>query len=230
MKTNDLGITLIKSLEGCRLTAYKLKGERNYTIGYGHSDANIKKGDTITQPQADNYLKSDLEKFEKYVTRNTKFGLNENQFSALVSYTYNRGYKGFKELMDNTSTIEQLPDNIVKYWGSNKNYKDVLVSRRKKERFLFITPVTCTMSQRILLKSDIRQPIPIPTLKRGSMGVSVDRLQECLNKFGYGLKIDGKFGDCTYKALCDFQYRNGLRIDGIYGNHTRDKMRELLWK
>ena len=72
--------------------------------------------------------------------------------------------------------------------------------------------------------------VPTPTLKRGSMGVEVDRLQKCLNRFGYGLVIDGKFGNLTYKALCDFQYKNGLRIDGIYGEHSRDKMRELIWK
>lgn len=223
MKTNDLGLALIKSLEGCKLTAYKLKGERNYTIGYGHSDTTIKAGQTITQDEADYLLKLDLTKFENYVTKNTKFELNENQFSALVSYTYNRGYKGFKQLMENTKTINELADNIVTYWGSNKNYKDVLITRRKKERFLFITPITSTVnvSRETLV-------IAKPTLRPGNMGENVNRLQKCLNTFGYGLVIDGIFGNKTYKALADFQKVNNIKIDGIYGNQSYTKMRQLI--
>lgn len=223
MKVNSLGLALIKSLEGCKLTAYKLKGERNYTIGYGHSDTSIKAGQTITQSEADNLLKSDLTKFENYVSKNTKFELNENQFSALVSYTYNRGYKGFKQLMENTPSIDKLADNIVTYWGSNKNYKDALINRRKKERFLFITPVTSTVNVS-------RETLPTPTLRRGDMGVEVDRLQKCLNHFGYGLTIDGKFGNLTYRALADFQKNHNLVIDGVFGNNSYRVMREILWK
>lgn len=222
MEINTNGLEIIKSLEGCKLTAYKLKGETNYTIGYGHSSKDIKKGQTITQAEADAFLKSDLAKFEKYVEKNTKFNLNENQFSALVSYTYNRGYKGFKQLMDNTTDISKLADNIVVYWGSNKNYKDALINRRKKERTLFNTPIITNVSRETLLY------IPKPTLKRGSLGFNVESLQECLNVFGYGLVTDGVFGEKTYKALMDFQYRNNLVMDGKYGPHTYDKLRSKL--
>ena len=219
METNTKGLELIKSLEGCKLTAYKLKGETNYTIGYGHSSKDIKKGQTITQAEADAFLKADLAKFEKYVEKNTKFNLNENQFSALVSYTYNRGYKGFKQLMDNTTNVSNLSDNIVVYWGSNKNYKEALINRRKKERTLFNTPVN--VSRETL-------SAPAPVLKRGSTGSKVEQLQKCLNMFGYGLVTDGVFGEKTYKALMDFQYRNGLVIDGKYGTYTYNKLRGKL--
>ena len=37
MTTGDKGLALIKQFEGCSLKAYKLPGERYYTIGYGHS-------------------------------------------------------------------------------------------------------------------------------------------------------------------------------------------------
>lgn len=221
MEINAKGLELIKSLEGCKLTAYKLKSETNYTIGYGHSSRDIKKGQTITQAEADAFLKSDLAKFEKYVEKNTKFNLNENQFSALVSYTYNRGYKGFKQLMDNSTDISKLADNIVVYWGSNKNYKDSLINRRKKERTLFNTPIITNVSRETL-------KAPLPVLKRGAMGSKVEQLQKCLNVFGYGLNPDGVFGEKTYKALMDFQYRNGLVIDGKYGTYTYNKLRGRL--
>ena len=223
MEINTKGLELIKSCEGCKLTAYKLKGETNYTIGYGHSSKDIKKGQTITQAEADAYLKSDLAKFKKYVEKNTKFNLNENQFSALVSYTYNRGYKGFKQLMENTSDMSKLSDNIIVYWGSNKNYKDALIKRRKKEQALFNTPITtANVSRETLLY------IPKPTLKRGSLGFNVESLQQCLNVFGYGLVTDGIYGEKTYKAVMDFQYRNGLVIDGKYGTYTYNKLRSKL--
>lgn len=221
MEINTNGLELIKSLEGCKLTAYKLKGETNYTIGYGHSSKDIKKGQTITQAEADAFLKSDLAKFEKYVEKNTKFNLNENQFSALVSYTYNRGYKGFKQLMDNTTDISKLADNIVVYWGSNTNYKDALIKRRKKERALFNTPIITNVSRETL-------KAPLPVLKRGAMGSKVEQLQKCLSVFGYDLNPDGVFGEKTYKALMDFQYRNGLVIDGKYGTYTYNKLRSKL--
>ena len=51
MKINKRGLAIIKKYEGCRLTAYKCPAGV-YTIGYGHTKG-VKKGDTITQQQAD---------------------------------------------------------------------------------------------------------------------------------------------------------------------------------
>lgn len=221
MEINTKGLELLMSLEGCKLKAYKLKGERNYTIGFGHSDKSIKSDTVITQAKADALLKEDLKKFEKYVENNTKFNLNENQFSALVSYTYNRGYKGFRELMENSKSISDVSGNIVKYWGSNQSYKNALINRRKKEQALFNTPVN--VSRETLT-------IPEPTLKRGSMGVKVEMLQKCLASLGYGFPLIGTFDEYTYRAVSDFQARHHdkLGIDGIYGKHTRDVLREVL--
>ena len=228
MKTNKKGMNLIKSLEGCRLKAYKLKGERNYTIGYGHSDATIKAGDTITQAQADILLIKDLEKFENYVTKYavSKFPeLNENQFSALVSYCYNRGVGGLKELIKFSDSIIDVRNNIVIFWGKNKNYKDALIKRREKETALF-----CDTSFSNVSRETSTLTVPKPVLKRGSRGTQVRYLQEFLNTFKYGLKCDGVFGENTYRALCDFQYRHSDcgGIDGIYGNHTMNVVRNII--
>ena len=140
MKMNSQGLALLKGLEGCKLTAYKLKGERYYTIGYGHYGADVKASQKISQAQADELLVKDLEKFEKHVTNYAvkKFPeLNENQFSALVSYCYNRGLGGLKELVNNSGSVAEMSTNIVKYWGSAELYKDALIKRRKKEQALF---------------------------------------------------------------------------------------------
>ena len=60
MNVSENGLNIIRKYEGCRLTAYKaVSTEKYYTIGYGHYGADVKKGMTITQNQAEAYLKGD---------------------------------------------------------------------------------------------------------------------------------------------------------------------------
>lgn len=141
MKTNKKGIALIKSFESCKLHAYKLKGEKFYTIGWGHSwDKSITKNTVWTQEKADEQFEMDLAPREAIVKSIAikKFPhLNTNQISALVSYTYNRGTKGLQQLITNSNTIDEVSINIVIYWGSAKLYKRSLIRRRKAEQQLF---------------------------------------------------------------------------------------------
>ena len=80
MNISDQGIALIKSFEGCRLTAYKaVSTEKYYTIGWGHYGADVKAGQTISQDEADALLLSDLQRFVKYTNTYTKsLGLNQD--------------------------------------------------------------------------------------------------------------------------------------------------------
>ena len=90
MRTSQNGINLIKQFEGCRLKAYKCAAGVP-TIGYGHT-AGVKMGQTITQVQAESYLKDDLMKYETKVMKyNDKYRFNQNEFDALVSFAYNIG-------------------------------------------------------------------------------------------------------------------------------------------
>ena len=92
METSKNGLNLIKQFEGCHLTSYKCPGGV-WTIGYGHTQG-VTEGNRITQEQAEVYLRDDLLRFERYVNAYAqKYGykLNQNQFDALVSFTYNAG-------------------------------------------------------------------------------------------------------------------------------------------
>lgn len=137
MRINQKGVDLIKSFEGCRLTAY-LCPSKVWTIGYGHTSG-VKKGMTITQEEADLFLMRDLDKYEKNVTA-TKLDLNENQFSALVSFTFNCGNGNLKKLIKNR-TLPQIADALLLYNKSNGVTLNGLVRRRKAERELFLTEV-----------------------------------------------------------------------------------------
>lgn len=60
------------------------------------------------------------------------------------------------------------------------------------------------------------------TLYWGSRGSEVTTLQQKLKQWGYyhGF-VDGVYGSVTYKAVRDFQRKNGLRADGVVGPGTR---------
>jgi len=140
MKTSQNGIELIKKFEGCRLDAYKaVPTEKYYTIGYGHYGEDVKKGMVITHAQAEAYLRKDIEKFEKAVNALT-FNLNQNQFDALVSFTYNCGAGNLKRLVSNR-TLADIPDAILLYNKSGGKVLKGLVRRRKAERELFLKGV-----------------------------------------------------------------------------------------
>ncbi|HHY77627.1 MAG TPA: cell wall hydrolase [Clostridiales bacterium] len=63
------------------------------------------------------------------------------------------------------------------------------------------------------------------TLKAGSRGTEVVKLQTALNNKGYSVgKVDGIFGNKTYNAVVAFQKANGLTPDGIAGPITQTKL------
>lgn len=139
MKTSKSGINLIKQFEGCRLEAYKaLPTEKYYTIGYGHYGADVKKDMIISQAVAEEILVKDLVKFENYVANYTKhLNLNENQFSSLVSFTYNCGPGNLKKLVEGR-TVSQIAEAMLSFNHAGGKELAGLTRRRKAERELYI--------------------------------------------------------------------------------------------
>ena len=141
MKTSSKGVSLIKSFEGCRLKAYKCPAGV-WTIGYGHT-AGVKSGDTITQEQADDYLRNDLEKYEKAVLNyDGIYHFNQNQFDALVSFTYNCGAGNLKNLTQSGKrTLAQISTKLPLYNKAGGVVLRGLQRRRAAEKELFDTPI-----------------------------------------------------------------------------------------
>lgn len=94
---NAAGLELVKGFEGLSLTAYPDPGtgDEPWTIGYGHTSVagppQVFKGLTITRAEADDILKRDLAQYEKAVADAVTRTPTSNQFSALVSFTFNVG-------------------------------------------------------------------------------------------------------------------------------------------
>jgi len=84
---------LIQHFEGCRLKAYPdpASGGDPWTIGFGHTGSEVVPGYSITQPVADQLLRDDLARFEKGICTQINVPLRQEQFDALVSWSFNVG-------------------------------------------------------------------------------------------------------------------------------------------
>lgn len=144
MKTSNLGINLVCGFEGLRLKAYD-DGVGVWTIGYGTTVINgvkVKKGDTCTAEQAKYYMAQDLKKFESAGNMAVKVPLNQNQFDALVSLTYNIGIGAFKSstLLKklNAKDYKGAADQFPRWNRGGGRVLNGLIKRRKIEMELFL--------------------------------------------------------------------------------------------
>lgn len=140
-RTNDACIDIIKEFGGLSLEAYSDQNG-NWYIGYGHSQG-VTEGMTITEAEAEQFLREDLEVFEESVSRMVEVNVSENEFSAMVCLTYNIGPGGFSESTVrrkvNEQEWEEAADAILMWNKVNGQVNEALVNRREKERALFLT-------------------------------------------------------------------------------------------
>ena len=94
LRTGAKGLALIKSFEGLELRAYKCPADV-LTIGYGSTGPHVKPNMVITEKQAEDLLRQDLVRFERAVTRLVTVPISQNQYDALVSFTFNLGEGNF---------------------------------------------------------------------------------------------------------------------------------------
>ena len=89
MNISEEGISLIKKFEGCELRSYQ-DAVDVWTVGYGHTK-DVKPGQMITKEEAEEMLIEELTEYCSYVETAVEVPLHQNQFDALVSWTYNLG-------------------------------------------------------------------------------------------------------------------------------------------
>jgi len=139
MRTGRDGVELIRHFEGCRFDAY-LCPAGVWTIGYGHT-ADVKEGDSIDQEAAEAFLIEDLEKFEQAVTRLVEVPLTQQQFDALVSWTFNLGAGNLAEstLLRKLNNYQyaEVPEQMMRWVRAGGKVLEGLVKRRAAEAALF---------------------------------------------------------------------------------------------
>jgi len=88
------GLTLLKAWEGCRLSAYPdpASGGAPWTIGYGHTGAEVVPGLMISREQADAWLEQDAAEASGAVDRLLRgVAPTPRQRDALISFCFNVG-------------------------------------------------------------------------------------------------------------------------------------------
>jgi len=144
MRTSSEGIALLHHFESCRLVAYPDPGSKDgrpWTIGWGHTGPEVKKGLVWTQQQADAAFVRDLEATEQLVSQMVP-NASQAEFDAMVSFAYNLGATALRNstLMklykagDKRGAAEQFlrwnkNDGVIMYG---------LTKRRTAERALFL--------------------------------------------------------------------------------------------
>jgi len=142
MNISNKGVNLIKEFEGLELKAYK-DSVGVLTIGYGSTGPHVTVGMTITESQAEVLLKKDLSRFEKGVDDLVTVPLNQNQFDALVSFSFNLGLGNLKSstLLRKLNSLDYIgAANEIPRWdkAGGKILKG-LTRRRLAEKELFLS-------------------------------------------------------------------------------------------
>lgn len=142
MKASQKLIDAIKRFEGVRLQAYPDSGDV-WTIGYGHTK-DVKKGDRITQYQAEQLLKEDLAQFEAMA--NKVRGLNtQGKYDAVVDFLYNCGPGNFnsstlKKYIECNKATWEIQEQFLRWVYAAKQKLGGLVTRRIWEANRYAEP------------------------------------------------------------------------------------------
>ena len=148
MKISQNCISLIKHWEGFYSKAY-LCPANIPTIGYGTirypNGQKVRMGDIISEPVAEACLHHECAECARGVTEAVKVDINQNQFDALVSFTYNLGIGAFRgsTLLKkiNAGEFDEAAKEFDRWVhiienGAKKKLEG-LINRRQEERSLF---------------------------------------------------------------------------------------------
>lgn len=122
-------------------------------------------------------------------------------------------------------------DTIIRHWDVNGKSCPARMTGTNNSKWItfkaLITGKSVASAKTAATKKSAEYPTT--TLKYGSKGEQVKKLQKCLNKImKSSLRTDGSFGPATLKELKAFQKKYKLEVDGIAGPKTRAKIKELI--
>lgn len=139
------GLALTKRWEGLEHKAYPdIVGI--WTICYGSTGPHVRPGMTMTTAECNALLREDLVRFEAAVKRcSSPARLNQNQYDALVSFTFNVGERAYcsstLSRKVRASDFEGAAKEFPKWSYAKGKWIKGLHNRRMDEKALFERPV-----------------------------------------------------------------------------------------
>lgn len=140
MRLSRPGINFLKRWEGLRLEAYQpVRGDR-MTIGYGHTKG-VSEGLTCIPAQAEKWLYEDTQWAVDAVNDCVSIPLEQHEFDAMVSFTFNVGAVAFKNStllrrLNNQDT-DKVGHELKRWVHSGTAIIEGLRNRREAEAKLF---------------------------------------------------------------------------------------------
>ena len=150
MQMSPHGLELLEQWEGFKTTVYKDSAGLP-TVGVGHllTKSELSSGkitingvpvsyeNGLTEQQVTDLLAQDVQPAAAAVNNNVKVPLDQNQFDALVSFTFNVGVGAFTgstllKLL-NQGQYDQVPDQLLRWTRAGGQVVQGLVNRRNNE-------------------------------------------------------------------------------------------------
>lgn len=140
MQISDEGMDLVKAFEGLELEAYQCAAGV-WTIGYGYTKE-VQEGDTWSEEKAEYMLRHEFDnEYENAVNACVKVPLNQCQFDALCSFTYNLGPNALATStllrVLNAGNYNGVPEQFLRWTKAGGRVLAGLVRRRESEAELF---------------------------------------------------------------------------------------------
>jgi len=149
MEISKKGIKFIQEFEGCKLKAYQCPA-KIWTIGYGNTEMNgvpVKKGDSITQVEADKLFLESLKPRVAQLNEILKDSVTKQyQFDAMLSFGYNIGMGALsKSTLLKKHKWRAWPEAASEFlmWGNMRDkfgklqHSEGLYRRRKREAMVY---------------------------------------------------------------------------------------------
>lgn len=141
------GLEHIKEYEQFRSKAYRpVKGDR-WTIGWGNTfykdGSPVKEGDVITLDEANELLFNIVYRYELDLNKFIRTRIKQNQFDALLSFTYNVGTGNFQNstllrvVNTDPNNLPEIERQLLRWSKSGGKVYNGLIKRRKSEFELY---------------------------------------------------------------------------------------------
>lgn len=159
MKISDHGLELVKTFENCLAP---IKGRPGFfkpyidpvgvlTLGYGHTNHHQPRFDSSavwSQAECDSALAGDMQTFERHVEQLCKVTLEQYEFDALVSWSFNTGGPASATLWKklNARNKAAVPTELAKWNRGGGKVMKGLVRRRKAEGLMFAGDVKAALA------------------------------------------------------------------------------------